>query len=177
MKNRKSILALAVVALVLVLGVGYAVVSSQTLTITNATATAQDTTLKVVYDGVNSSLSEKLTAITAEDNSTSATFTVTGLVLNETVSAEFEIKNKEADVNASIAVPTIGNTNDNYFEVKVYYQPSGGSYAEWTGAQTLEAQATAKVRVDVKLIKTPVVDANTSSTINISYVASPINNS
>ncbi len=174
MKNRKSILALAVVALVLVLGVGYAVVSSQTLTITNATATAQDTTLKVVYDGVNYGVTGKITAITSADDSTSATFTVTGLVLHETVSAEFEIKNKETDVNASIAVPTIENTNSNYFEVKVYYQPSDGSYAEWTGAQTLNAQATAKVKVEVTLKRTPVTSAESTSTINISYVASPI---
>ena len=173
MKNRKSIFALAIVALVLVLGVGYAVVSSQTLTINNASASAGDTTLKVVYDGVNSGVTEKVTAITSADNSTNATFTIQNMVLNETVSTEFEIKNKETDVNASIAVPTITNSKSTYFEVKVYYQPSSGSYAEWTGAQTLNAQATAKVRVDVKLIATPITSADSTTTIGVSYVASP----
>ena len=174
MKNRKSILALAIVALVLVLGVGYAVVSSQTLTINNATATAQDTTLKVVYDGVNSGVTGKVTAISSEDDSTSATFTIEGLVLNETVSAEFEIKNKETDVNASVAVPTITNTKSNFFQVKVYYQEAGGSYTEWTAAHTLNAGATAKVKVEVTLIKTPVQTDDSTTTINVSYEASPI---
>ena len=173
MKNRKSIFALAIVALVLVLGVGYAVVSSQTLTINNAQASAADSTLKVVYDGTNSGVTGKVTAISSPDDATNATFTITGMVLNETVSAEFEIKNKETDVNASIAKPTVTNSKSSFFEVKVYYQPSGGSYAEWTGAQTLNAQATAKVRVDVKLIATPVQSDDSTTTIGVSYVASP----
>ena len=177
MKNRKSILALAVVALVLVLGVGYAVVSSTTLTINNATATAKDTELKVVYDGVNSGTTTgengKVTAISSPNDSKTATFEITDLVLNEIVSAEFEIKNKETDVNASIAVPTITNNKSTYFQVKVYYQTSGGSYTEWTGAQTLNAQATAKVKVEVKLIKTPIESTDSTATISVSYVASP----
>ena len=173
MKNRKSIFALAIVALVLVLGVGYAVVSSQTLKINNATAAAGDTTLKVVYDGVNSGVTGKVTAISSADNATTATFTIENMILNETVSTEFEIKNKETDVNASIAVPTVTNSKGEFFEVKVYYQTSGGSYTEWTGAQTLNAQATAKVRVDVKLIKTPVQTEDSTTTINVTYVASP----
>ena len=173
MKNRKSIFALAIVALVLVLGVGYAIVSNQTLTINNAQASAADSTLKVVYDGINSGVTGKVTAITSADDSTSATFTITGLVLNETVSAEFEIKNKETDVNASIAVPTITNSKTSFFEVKVYYQPSGGSYAEWNSAQTLNHGDTAKVRVDVKLIATPVQTADSTTTIGVTYVASP----
>jgi len=174
MKNRKSMFALAIVALILVLGVGYAIVSSQTLTIDNATATVADSTLKVVYDGVNSGTTTKVTAISSPDDSTSATFTIAGMVLNETVEVEFEIKNKETDVNASVAVPTITNSKSSFFEVKVYYQPSGGSYSEWTSAQTLNAQATGKVKLAVKLIQTPVETADSSTTITASYVASPI---
>jgi hypothetical protein len=173
MKNRKSLFALAIVALVLVLGVGYAVVSSQTLKIENATASAGDTTLKVVYDGVNSGVTGKVTAITSADDSTTATFKIENMVLNETVAAEFEIKNKESDVNASIAVPTVTNSKSAYFDVKVYYQESSGSYAEWTTAHTLNAQATAKVKVEVTLKATPINAGDDETTITVTYVASP----
>ena len=168
MKNRRNMFALAIVALILVLGVGYAVVSSVTLTISGSgTAASED--LKVVYDGVNTSSGAKVTALTAIDDSTTASFTVSDMVLNDPQYAEFEIKNKETDVNASVLVPSVVYTNTEYFSVVVYYGNS-----EWTSAQTLNAQGTAKVKVVVTLIKTPVVEANSSTTISISYDAEPV---
>jgi hypothetical protein len=160
--------ALAIVALILVLGVGYAVVSSVTLTI-EGTGAAKSEKLKVVYDGVNTNSGAKVTAQTAADDSKAATFTVEDMVLNEAQYAEFEIKNKETDVNATVKVPTVSWTNTDYFSVVVQYDGT-----DWTADQTLNAQATAKVKVIVTLIKTPVVEANNSTTINISYDAEPI---
>ncbi len=178
MKNRKNMFILAIVALVLVLGVGYALVSSTTLTINNATASAADSTLKVVYDGNNSATTTKLTTVTAADDSTSATFTITGMVLNEEIPVEFEIKNKETDVNANVNYPTtFTNSNATNFDAKLYYKScalaDSCTYSEWTsGAKTLNAQAVATLKVVVKLKQTPVTNEQSSTTINVSYTAS-----
>ena len=167
MKKRKNMYILAIIALILVLGVGYAVVSSVTLTI-DGTAAAATNDLKVVFDGNNTNSGARVTAQTAADNSKAATFTVEDMVLGTEEYAAFEIKNKETDVNASVAVPTVTNSNEEYFDVKVYY---GNSV--WSAAQTLNAQGTATVKVVVSLKKTPVTQAQSSTTIAVSFVASP----
>ena len=173
MKKKKNIFAFAIVALILVLGVGYAVVSSVTLTI-NGSAAVADSDLKVVYDGVNTSSGANVTSLTAADDSKQATFAVENMVLNGSEYAEFEIKNKETDVNASVAVPTVTNSKSNFFGVKVYYKGADDAdFTEWTEAKTLAAQATAKVKVVVTLNATPVQSADSSTTITVSYVASP----
>ena len=180
MKNKKNMFALAIVALILVLGVGYAVVSNVTLTI-NGSAGAKRQDLKVVFDGENSGTTTgdtgKVTAISNPDNTVAATFTVADLVLNETVEMEFEIQNKETDVNASLAVPTVTNTKSDFFDVAVEYKGAAkadtGSYAAWSGAQTLNAEAKATVKVKVKLKKTPVKSDDSETTITVSFVASP----
>ena len=170
MKNRRNRFLLAIVAFILVLGVGYAVVSSVQLTI-DGSGTAATEELKVVYDGVNTSSGTKVTALTATDGSKAASFTVGDMVLNTEEYAEFEIKNKESDVNATIVKPTtvqFTNSNSEYFEVKLYY-----NNVEWTTNQTLNAQATAKIKVTVKLIKTPVSSSDSSTTISVTYDAQP----
>lgn len=170
MKNKKNMFTLAIVALILILGVGYAVVSATQLTI-NGSGEAETSVLKVVYDGVNTSSGAKVTTLTAADDSKAATFAVENMVLNTVEYAEFEIKNKESDVNATIKVPTAAqftNSNSEYFETKIYYND-----IEWTTDQTLNANATAKIKVTVKLIKTPVESANSSTTISVTYDAQP----
>lgn len=163
MKSKKSRLVLAIVALILVLGVGYATISGVTLSITG-NATAKDVDLKVVFDGNNTvSDAEKVTA-TAEDNKTTGTITVKDLELNDVVYATYEIKNKD-EVNASVKVPTVSGGNE-YFAVKVYYDD-----AEWTAAKTLNSSATAIVKVEVKLIKAPVTEAQSKTTISVSFDA------
>ena len=181
MKNKKNMFALAIVALILVLGVGYAVVSSVTLTI-NGTAGAKTQDLKVVFDGVNSGTTAgdtgKVTAISNPDDTKAATFTVTDLVLNETVEMEFEIQNKETDVNASLAVPTVTNSKSEFFTVAVEYKGAAkadsGSYAAWSSAQTLNAGAKATVKVKVTLSKTPVESTDSETTIGVSFDASAV---
>lgn len=167
MKKRKNVFALAIVALILVLGIGYAVVSSVTLTI-DGTGKAATQDLKVVYDGVNTKSGNNVTELAAEDDSKAATFKVENMVLNTEEYAEFEIKNKEEDVNATVKVPTVTNSKSEFFQVKVYY---GGT--EWIADQTLNAGATAKVKVVVKLIKTPVQETDSTTTISVSYDAQP----
>lgn len=171
MKNRKNMFALAIVALILILGVGYAVVSATQLTI-NGSGAAATSELKVVYDGVNTSSGARVTTLSAADDSKAATFEIENMVLNTEEYAEFEIKNKETDVNATVKVPTAAqftNSNSEYFEAKLYYNDT-----EWTTDKTLNANATAKIKVVVKLIKTPVTSANSSTTISVTYDAEPV---
>lgn len=168
MKNKKKVYVLAIAALILVLGVGYAVVSSVTLGITGTGSTVS-TDLKVVYDGVNTNSGARVTAQTGADDSKAATFTVENMVLNVTEYAEFEIKNKETDVNATVKVPTVNFDNDEFFDVKVYYNDT-----LWTANQTLNAQATAKVKVTVTLIKTPVEAADSTTTVSVEFDADPV---
>ena len=177
MKNRKNTFALAIVALILILGVGYAVVSTQTLTI-NGEAAAKSETLKVVYDGVNTSSGANVTTLTAANGSTSATFAIEDMVLNTAEYAEFEIINNETDVNATVHAPTSAeftNSNSTYFDAKIYYKGAGDAdYVEWTADKTLAAGATAKIKVVVTLKATPVTNAQSSTTISVTYTADPI---
>ena len=181
MKNKKNMFALAIVALILVLGVGYAVVSNVTLTI-NGTAGAKTQDLKVVFDGVNSGTTTgdtgKVTAISNPNGTVAATFTVADLVYNEEVSMDFEIENREEDVNASLAVPTVTNSKSDFFTVTVEYKGAAidgaGAPAAWSAAQTLNAGAKATVRVKVKLTKTPIEPTDSETTIGVSFVASPV---
>ena len=168
MKNRKNLFVLAIVALILVLGVGYAVVSSTTLTI-NGTGTAKQNELNVVYDGVNTN-SSRVTAISAPDGSKDATFTITDMVKDAVEYAEFEIKNKETDVDATINFPTTNtNSNSSFFQYKLFYNDT-----EWTsGTKTLAAQGTAKIKVQVTLTGNPVSSADSTTTITVSYTAEP----
>ena len=182
MRNRKKMLVLAIVALVLVLGVGYAVVSQVTLTITGTAATkTQD--LKVVYDGVNSGTTNgdtnKVTAISSPDDSIAATFTLTDMVLNTPAELEFEIENKEDDVNATLSLPTITqNSKSGFFSISFAYKDSArsgsGTYSAWTsGTKTLAHGAKATVKVIVTLTNTPIQETDSSTNITVSINAAP----
>ena len=174
-------LVLAIVALVLVLGVGYAVVSQVTLTITG-TAAAKTQDLKVVYDGVNSGTTNgdtnKVTAISSPDDSIAATFTLADMVLNTPAELEFEIENKEDDVNATLSLPTITqNTKSAFFSVSFAYKDSvmgSGTYSDWTsGTKTLAHGAKATVKVIVTLTTTPIQETDSSTNITVSINAAP----
>ena len=178
LKNKKNMYTLAIVALILILGVGYAVVNSTNLTI-NGTAGAASTELKVVYDGNNSATTTKLTNVTAADDSKNATFTIADMVYNETIPVEFEIMNKEDDVDAVINYPsTFTNSNSTNFEVKLYYKAcqksDSCSYSEWTsGTKSLAAQAKATLKVEVRLKATPVTAQDSTTTVTVEYTAEP----
>ena len=183
MRGRKKMLVLAIVALVLVLGVGYAVVSQVTLTITG-TAGAKTQNLKVVYDGVNSGITNgdtnKVTAITSADDTITATFTLTDMVLNTPAELEFEIENKESDVNATLSLPTITqNTKSSFFSVTFAYKDSAmsgaGTYSAWSsGTKTLAHGAKATVKVIVTLTNTPIESTDSETSIGVSINAAPV---
>lgn len=163
MKNRKKMITTALIVLVLLLGVGYATVSSVNLNI-NDNAKAETKELQVFYDGVNSGISAKVTAISSPDKERTATFTVENMTLNETVTMTFEVKNYETDVNATLAAPSVTqNTNGDYFQVTTSCNKT-----------TLNAGDTATITVNVKLIKTPVTEEAGSTTVTVGMTASPV---
>lgn len=175
MKNKKNRLALILVALVLFLGVGYAVVSSVNLSI-SGTASTFTKDLEVFFDGVTntdvSGASRKDAAespatvtATATEKSLTATLTVENLEkVGDTVTATYEIKNYETDVNATVTQGTITNSQSDYFTVTT----------DWTAARTINAGATDTVTVTVTLKKTPVVEANSTTDITIPFTAAPV---
>lgn len=167
MKNKKSLLSLVIFALVLILGVGYAVVSSVGLTI-GGTASVKNANLKVDIESVadtktsGATISHTLTTHADKD-----TFTITDMELNETVTMEYTVANHEKDVNAKLTGVELTNNNEQYFDVN--YTING---------ETIDANdGTTTVTVTVKLIKTPVTEAQGTTTVSLTLNAAPKNNS
>lgn len=163
MKSKKSLLSLGLLALVLVLGVGYAVVSSVTLEI-SGTASVEESDLKVSFKEVKEvSNSTKVSASVNSTDSKKANITVTGLTLNESVTATYTIQNEESDVAAEVVQGSITNDKPTYFEVTT----------DLTTAKTVDANGTIDVVVTVKLIKTPIDSADSTAIITIPFTATP----
>ena len=184
MKNRKNTFVLAIVALILVLGVGYAVVTNSTLTI-NGNAAAKQDTLKVVYDGNHnpaatadcSNATNCVSAIENQDDTRAATFNIENMTYNTPVLMKFEIQNKESDLNASIATPTVTVSESEFFEATVQYgagQIASATAGTWSAAQTLAHGDYATIFVTVRMKKTPIQEADSSTTVSVSFVASPV---
>jgi hypothetical protein len=165
MRNKKSLLSICLFALVLILGVGYAVVNYVDLTI-SGTATAKAQAIKVSFSKVKTvNPSDKVKA-TAQAGTLTGTITVSELTLNETVSATYTIQNQETDVDATVIQQNISNNNSEYFQVTT----------DATSAKTVSKGGTVDVTVSVKLIKTPVKEANNSATIGVTFRAAPVDN-
>lgn len=158
MRNKKSTLGFILLALVLVLGVGYATVSSVVLNITGS-ASVQASDLNVSFTGTTTTSSSSKVTASASADSKNATISVTGLTLNEPVTATYTVINKETDVNAKIGTPTITNPKSTYFKVTTDVD---------TTPKIINAGGTntTTVTVTVELIKTPI--AADDSTVNIS---------
>lgn len=163
MRNRKNFNTVIIFALVLFLSVGYAVVNSVTLSVTG-TSTAATEDLAVYFNGTTSVSSSKVTA-TATNGTTSASILVKDLTLNETVTATYTVVNNETDVGASYIVNNINLSNSEYFSVTT----------DASSARSIAAKGTNTITVTVKMVKTPVDSANSSSTITINLSATPKN--
>lgn len=166
MKNKKSLLSLVIFALVLILGVGYAVVSSVDLTI-GGTAGVKNASLKVDFESVadtktNATVTHTLTQHAKEDE-----FTITDMELNETVTMVYTVANHETDVDADLTEKiALSNSNPEYFTVG--YKINGA---------TINAGGTTTVTVTVKLVKTPVTEAQGKTTVSLTLNAAPVDNS
>lgn len=164
MKNRKLLLTFGTLALVLVLGVGYAVVSSVDLNITG-TASVKGATLNVAFNGTTEVSDEAKVTATATDGSLAATISVKDLELNQSVTATYTIKNAESDVDASVLKSAITNDKEDFFNVTTSVD---------SDATTVAAGGTATVTVTVKLVKTPVTDADSIANIGVKLTATPV---
>ena len=166
MKNKKSLFSLGLLALVLVLGVGYAVVSSIDLTI-GGTATVKDANLRVdiasVVD-VKSSEAQVSHSLNGT-HATSDTFTITDMTLGEEVTMTYTIDSHETDVTATVAGATITNNNPTYYSATYTIEDNTVGIAT--------SNDTATVVVTVKMIKTPVAEANESAEFNLKITATP----
>ena len=168
--KRRNFFALALVAMVLVLGVGYATVSQVILTI-SGDAAVKDTDLKVVFNGnTTTDLSGKSSddaavVASSENGGLTAKIKVTGLTkVGETVSATYEIENKETDLNASVIEKTITNDKSEFFEVTT----------DMTTAKPIAAEGKTTVTVTVKLIKLPIISDDSKATIEVKLEATPV---
>ena len=166
MKKKKSLLSLGILALVLVLGVGYAAVSAVGVTI-GGTATVKDAVLKVDIDSVTETKTgAAVVTHTMKEHDTADTFTITDMVLNEEVVITYTIANHETDVAATLAESVeLSNTNKEYFNAS--YNITN---------ENIAAGGTTTVDVTVKLVKTPVEEADNKATISVSLEAKADNN-
>ncbi len=169
MKNRRSLLSLGILALILVLGVGYAVVSATDLTF-GGTATVKDADIKVDICGVTEKSTIATNGATVKhtltEHSDKASFEISNMVLNEEVTITYTVTNHETDVAAKLSEKTgLTNSNPEYFS------------ATYTIAEeNIAAEGSTTVVVKVKLIKTPVVEADASTKIDFVLTANPVDN-
>lgn len=163
MRKKKSMFGFGLLLLVLVLGVGYAVVTSVGLNI-NGTAAVKGSDLKVSFNGETEVSSADKVTTNATKGALDATIAVKDLELNESVTATYTIQNEETDVNAKVEEASITNDKENFFEVTT----------DMTTAKTVNAGGTTTVTVTVKLVKTPVSDADSTANIAVKLTASPV---
>jgi hypothetical protein len=161
MKNKKSLLVLVILLIVAILGVGYAVVNSTELEI-NGTANVPNEDLKVNFvTGSEVVVTNPKISGTITDGK-NATIQVNNLVYGEELTATYQIKNEEGNLSATLSAPEIVVSKSEYFNVTAEYAKT-----------TLAAGETTTVKVTVKLNKTPIVEADSSTTIDIAIGATP----
>ena len=160
MRNRKSLLVISIFALVLVLSVGYAVISYVDVYVTgSAAADAED--LDVSFLSVTPTSGDVKGSIT---DGLHATITANKLTLNNPVTVTYTVQNNETDVDASIEEQTLTNSNSEYFNVTTSVNT----------AKTCAKNSTLDITVTVTLIKTPVLEQDNSTNIDITFRATPI---
>ena len=166
MRQRKTIIGLAILVAVLIRGVGYASITGISLTI-GGDASVAEVDLDVKFTNVTTSPGTTNATVDAEITSdTTATIDVTDLErVGDEVTATYTIKNNETDLSATLAVPEVVVSNTTYFEVTT----------DMTAARTLAAQATTTVTVTVRVKKTPVLSTDDTTTITVSIDAEPVN--
>ena len=166
MKNKRTLIVVALILAAILLGIGYAAIANVNLNITgNATVSPAQANFQVVYDAVNTfTVSDANKVTVGRTSDTAATLTVTGLTAkNDEVTATYKILNNSQDLNASITA-AITNSNTSYFTVTT----------DWgSSAKTINAGGSDYITVTVKCAQTP-IDADQTATITIDLTASPV---
>lgn len=162
MKKKNTYVGLVLLLAVLMLGIGYAAMSNITLNIGGgAGASVEDENFKVKFTGTPQTSGDNITATITDDHN--ATINVSLTAKGDKATATYTILNDSADLSASVAIPSITNSNTEYFTVTT----------DMADAELLASGADTTVTVTVELIKTP-IDADQNSNISISFVASPV---
>lgn len=162
MKKRRTYAGLIILVALVVLGVGYAAMSNITLNIGgSASAVVEDENFKVKFTGTPTTTGDSITASITDDHN--ATINVSLSAKGDKATATYTILNDSEDLSASIAVPTITNSNEEYFAVTT----------DMADTKVVAAGGETTVTVTVELIKTPIEEDQTAS-INVALVASPV---
>ena len=171
MKNEKTFLNLGIITLVLFLGVCYAVVSSVYLNI-GGVASVNDTDLNVEItnavaitsiNGKNVDFQHDLS-----DKNLTSNFILKDMELGEKIDVTYTVTNNEEYVDAELSLidgVALSNSNLDYFNVD--YQITDNLTDLKNNDKTME------VVVTVELIKTPVTEVNSSTTVELTLKAIP----
>ena len=171
MRNRKTLIGFALIVAVLVLGVGYAAITGVNPTISGSAA-VDNVDLKVVFtndtdsdtSGCPNCENVDVTA-TAVDGELTAEIEVVGLTrVGDVVTATYTLRNDETDVAATITESDIDVDKDDYFEVTT---DVGAGFV-------IQPGATHEVIVTVEVIKTPILEANSTTTLSVQLAANPV---
>ena len=171
MRSKKSFLSLGILALVLFLGVGYAVVSSVYVNLGGtANAAGADLNVEITNAVATTNISEKTVDFNhvLSDSNLTSDFTLNNMTLGEIVTITYTVTNNETDVDAVLSLAsgvTLNNSNPDYFKV---------DYDITDATTDLENNdKTMTVVVTIELIKTPVTEENSSTTVGLTLTASP----
>lgn len=167
MRNKKTIIGIAIFVAILVLGVGYAAISGVELSIAG-TAEMKNVDLDVFFTetkSVDVGTTNATVVATPDVGGLTAEIEVTDLErVNDTVTATYTIKNNETDVAAEITQGTITVDKSEYFQVTT----------DIGSGKVIQPQQTTTVTVTVTVIKTPILDTNSSTSIEVLLEADPV---
>lgn len=166
-KDKNTYKLFLVFGLVLFLSVGYAVVNSVSLTV-SGTAGAGSETLDVSFNGTKTVSNTTKGSASVTAGATTATFKASDMTLNESITFTYTVQNKETDVAADVTM-SFTNSNTSYFSVSIFESSSNSS------SFSIGAGDTTNIYVVVKMIKTPIAEADNSATFNITINAEPVN--
>lgn len=177
MKKRSSRLFVLALVATLVLGIGFATVSNVTLT-TSGTAATTASDLKVDFassaaevDVTGMSGSSK-SATGARTGALTANIAVTGFEkVGDIAKVTYTIENKEVDLKASVAKKEITVDKSDYFEVTTSVDTTP---VEIAAATSTTVPGTKTVTINVKLIKLPIAEADSTANITVTFTASPV---
>ena len=163
--NAKIVGGVLVLAIILV-AVAYAAITSTQLNINGTgNATANQSNFKVEFIGTPTTGGKGTTTATIDSSvKTNGTVTVNGLTAKgDEATATYTVKNQSADLSADLTAEAT-SSNEEYFEVLCTLEKT-----------TLKAQEETKLKVTVRLLKTPIDETkeNLKTDIGVTVTAEP----
>lgn len=165
MDKSKSKPLVIIMAIIILLGIGYALVSSIKLDTSNTTQRETQELYVVFKETTKVTNMDKVTATKNENEDLTANIEVKNLKLNETAAATYTVQNKELDIHANLVATKIENSNPEYFKVTTNLKEN-----EVVKSQNGELD----IEISITLIKTPLKQEDSTTTIKITFDAIPI---